>query len=74
MGYSFPYQFKELEKIGINWGEEMNFVLQVDGGDMLTKLFGFRFFAEHVLHRRAYLLILAMNTTNPAARPAHPLF
>ena len=38
MGYTFPYQIKELEKIGINWGEEMNFVLQVDGGDMLAKI------------------------------------
>jgi hypothetical protein len=73
-GYTFPNQIKELEKIGIIWGEDLNFVFQVDGGDVQVNLFGFRFFAEHVFYRRTYLLILTMNTTNPAARPAYTLF
>jgi hypothetical protein len=32
----------------------------------------FRSPVEHCLYRRAYRLILAMNTTQPATRPAHP--
>lgn len=35
--YTFPYQITVVEKSGTGWGEEMNFILEVDNGDVLAQ-------------------------------------